>query len=317
MQKAKRYIWTTPRDLFLTDATDLYMNRVEESFDLEEHTHEFIEFNYVMEGKGYQHIGNAVMEVAGGDLFYLPLGTSHVFRPTGADASKNRLIVYNCLFGPELLVELASRGAEYRELLAVLERTEGADELGRAEGADASRGPGWRHWKDRNGEIRKLFNAMLEDYAIRRPFGKLMLQTRFVELLVQLHWLKDQERDGKKAPAAGRDELMDKSVLWIREHVDSRLTAAQAAAVAGLSERHFRRRFAARTGMSFLDYVHKLRIERCCARLADSSDRISDIAAEAGFQDVKFFNRLFKKKTGMTPRQYRAFTVEAPGRAES
>ncbi|MNU10795.1 HTH-type transcriptional activator RhaR [compost metagenome] len=62
--------------------------------------------------------------------------------------------------------------------------------------------------------------------------------------------------------------------------------------------------------------MHKLRIERCCARLADSGDRIADIAAEAGFQDVKFFNRLFKRKTGMTPRQYRAFAAEAPERAK-
>ncbi|RAV04179.1 helix-turn-helix domain-containing protein [Paenibacillus sp. YN15] len=296
MQKAKRYIWTTPRELFLGDGTDLSMNRVKESFQLEEHTHEFIELNYVMEGRGYQHIGDTVMEVAGGDLFYLPLGTSHVFRPAGADASKNRLIVCNCLFGPELLESLASRGEEYRRLLAVLDKPKDTGE------------PEWKHWKDRNGEIRRLFGAMLGDYVSRRQFGKLMLHTRFVELLVQLHWLEEQEKEG--LPAAGRDALMDNAVLWVREHADSRLTAAQAAAAAGLSERQFRRRFAARTGMGFLDYVHMLRIERCCARLAGSGDRVADIAAEAGFQDVKFFNRLFKRKTGMTPRQYRAFAAE-------
>lgn len=306
MQKAKRHIWTTPRELFLGSGPDLCMNRVAESFELEEHSHEFIEFNYVMEGRGYQHIGNAVMEVAGGDLFYLPLGTSHVFRPAGADTSRNRLIVYNCLFSPELLADLAARGEEYRGLLTVLEEPE------------ASWGPGWRQWKDRNGEIRRLFSAMLEDYANGRPFGRLMLATRFVELLVQLHWLEGKEREGEGAPEAGRDELMDKAVSWVREHAESHLTAVQAAAVAGLSERHFRRRFAERTGMSFLDYVHKLRIERCCAKLSASNDRIGDIAAEAGYQDVKFFNRLFKKKTGMTPREYRNFAANrtAPSRKQ-
>ncbi|MDF2935502.1 MAG: AraC family transcriptional regulator [Paenibacillaceae bacterium] len=304
MQKAKRYIWTTPRELFLAEGPDLYMNRVEESFNLEEHTHEFIEFNYVMEGRGYQHIGDAVMEVAGGDLFYLPLGTSHVFRPVGADTSKNRLIVYNCLFGPELLESLASRGEEYRELLSVLGSLKEPCQ------------PGWRQWKDRTGEIRRLFSAMLEDYVRRKPFGRLMLQARFVELLVQLHWQEEQERTERGPAEGGQDELVDKAVSWVREHSADRLTAAQAAVVAGLSERHFRRRFAARTGMSFLNYIHKLRIEQCCARLAASRDRVADIAAEAGFQDVKFFNRLFKKKTGMTPRQYRMFAAEAHGRTK-
>lgn len=295
MQKAKRYIWTTPRELFLTEGPDLYMNRVEESFHLEEHTHEFIEFNYVMEGRGYQHIGDTVMEVAGGDVFFLPLGTSHVFRPAGADATKNRLIVCNCLFGPELLESLASRGGEYAELPEVLNKR--LDLLQ----------TGWKHWKDHNGEIRRLFRAMLEDSANPRPFSRLMLQTRFTELLVQLHRLEEQS--GMEASAAGRDDLMDKTIIWIREHAADRLTAGQAAAVAGLSERQFRRRFAARTGMGFMDYVHMLRIERCCARLTGSKDRIADIAAEAGFMDVKFFNRLFKRKMGQTPRQYRANTM--------
>lgn len=295
MQKAKRYIWTTPRELFLTEGPDLYMNRVEESFHLEEHTHEFIELNYVMEGRGYQHIGDTVMEVAGGDVFFLPLGTSHVFRPAGADVTKNRLIVCNCLFGPELLESLASRGGEYAQLPDVLNKR--LDLLQ----------TGWKHWKDRNGEIRRLFRAMLEDSANPRPFSRLMLQTRFTELLVQLHRLEEQS--GMEASAAGRDDLMDKTIIWIREHAADRLTAGQAAAVAGLSERQFRRRFAARTGMGFMDYVHMLRIERCCARLTGSKDRIADIAAEAGFMDVKFFNRLFKRKMGQTPRQYRATTM--------
>ncbi len=297
MQKAKRYIWTTPRELFLAEGPDLYMNRVEESFQLEEHTHEFIELNYVMEGRGYQHIGDAVMEVAAGDVFYLPLGTSHVFRPAGADAAKNRLIVCNCLFGPELLESLASLRGEYPDLLAVLKKRSDPRE------------PGWKQWKDRDGEIRRLFGAMLEDYANPRPFSRLMLQTRFTELLVQLYRLEEQAGTG--APAAGRDDLMDKTILWIRENAADRLTAGQAAAVAGLSERQFRRRFAARTGMGFLDYVHMLRIERCCVRLAGSGDRVADIAAEAGFLDVKFFNRLFKRKTGKTPRQYRTFAAES------
>lgn len=294
MQKAKRYIWTTPRELFLAEGPDLYMNRVEESFQLEEHTHEFIELNYVMEGRGYQHIGDTVMEVAGGDIFFLPLGTSHVFRPAGADVTKNRLIVCNCLFGPELLESLASRSGEYAELLEVLNNRSDLLE------------PGWKQWKDRDGEIRRLFGAMLEDYANPRPFSRLMLQTRFTELLVRLHRLEEQAEAG--ASAAGTDALMDKTILWIREHAADRLTAGQAAAVAGLSERQFRRRFAARTGMGFLDYVHTLRIERCCVRLAGSGDRVADIAAEAGFLDVKFFNRLFKRKTGKTPKQYRAST---------
>ncbi|MFD0693351.1 response regulator [Paenibacillus sp. GCM10027628] len=56
---------------------------------------------------------------------------------------------------------------------------------------------------------------------------------------------------------------------------------------------------------SFLDYLHKIRIDRARELLHNRSHKISDIAHDVGYNDEKYFFQVFKKYVGMTPTQYR------------
>jgi two-component system response regulator YesN len=56
---------------------------------------------------------------------------------------------------------------------------------------------------------------------------------------------------------------------------------------------------------NFLEYLHKIRIDRACELLRDRSLKLSDIAHDVGYNDEKYFFQVFKKYTGMTPSQYR------------
>jgi two-component system response regulator YesN len=56
---------------------------------------------------------------------------------------------------------------------------------------------------------------------------------------------------------------------------------------------------------SFLEYLHKIRIDRAFDLLSDRSIKLSDIAHNVGYNDEKYFFQVFKKYAGMTPSQYR------------
>jgi YesN/AraC family two-component response regulator len=56
--------------------------------------------------------------------------------------------------------------------------------------------------------------------------------------------------------------------------------------------------------INFIDYLTRLRLDKSMAMLADSDIKINDIAERVGYQP-SYYNRLFKKHTGMTPGQYR------------
>jgi len=65
------------------------------------------------------------------------------------------------------------------------------------------------------------------------------------------------------------------------------------------------RRFAKATGMSPLDYIHALRLEEAKQLLETADFPVEAIANEVGYEDTSFFGRLFRRKAGIKPLQYR------------
>lgn len=286
----KRYVGTTSEQLFLTPELPIFINRVSESFELAEHTHDFVEINYVGDGRGFHHLEGITLPVEKGDLFFLPVGVSHVFRPAARQSKGSRLIVYNCVFNAAFARRLAASFPLRDDMLRLL--------LG-----SYPEQP-WRHWKDRNGVFQTIFDAMYEEYAGQRADFPLLLQAEAVRLLVQMR------RALLPVPPATdpvrADDPFENAVAAIRDRAHERLRLTELAAAAGLSERQFRRRLLERTGMGFTEYVRKLRIERSRELLRTTDDKLDAVAQKCGYEDAKFFGRLFKAYTGMTPGQYRA-----------
>lgn len=73
----------------------------------------------------------------------------------------------------------------------------------------------------------------------------------------------------------------------------------------GLPVRSFKRRFSAATGYTPVEYVQALRIEEAKQMLESEATAIEEISASVGYEDPTFFRRLFKRRAGVTPAQYR------------
>lgn len=69
--------------------------------------------------------------------------------------------------------------------------------------------------------------------------------------------------------------------------------------------RTLKRRFKEATGNTLIDYIQNVRIEHAKVLLESTEQAIDDIIADTGYEDPAFFRRLFKRRTGLTPRQYR------------
>lgn len=72
-----------------------------------------------------------------------------------------------------------------------------------------------------------------------------------------------------------------------------------------MTSSHFCRKFKKSTGLTYVEYIHSIRINTAKKLLLQTNLYIDDICYECGFNNVSFFNRKFKKLTGMTPRTYR------------
>jgi len=284
-----------------TERLPVNVNRVEESFYLEQHTHDFVEFIYVEEGVGFHYIEDELVRVRRGDVFCLPVGASHVFRPTGRPPSP-QLVVYNCVVDPQFLRQLC----EMHELELPFDPV-----TGRPAGGEGA--AGWYAFSDQAEQIGGTFRSLYAEYAAQGPGSKAAISAWLLLLLVRLFRRHGAPAAGNGAaggrtgggPGAGTDESVEAALEWLERNLDGDVTLARTAAVAGMSPRHFYRLFKKRTGHTFLEYVRSQRIGRSCVLLETTGLSVTEIADAAGYRDMKSFLRAFRKLTGATPREYR------------
>ena len=93
------------------------------------------------------------------------------------------------------------------------------------------------------------------------------------------------------------------AIEYIDTHVHENLRIEDMAARSHLSPRRFTDLFKQRTGQTFSQYLNRKRIEYACRRLEETG-HITYACHGAGFNDLAYFYRVFKKHTGMTPGEF-------------
>ncbi|HYE39267.1 MAG TPA: helix-turn-helix domain-containing protein [Ramlibacter sp.] len=101
------------------------------------------------------------------------------------------------------------------------------------------------------------------------------------------------------------DPVVASCQQWVAMHYASTAPVARMVELSKLPERTFKRRFALATGMTPIDYVHHVRLEEAKQMLERGGDAVEAIAVDIGYSDGSFFSRLFRRKVGMSPVQYR------------
>ena len=96
-----------------------------------------------------------------------------------------------------------------------------------------------------------------------------------------------------------------KAQRLMEHHFAGPLAIDDIAREVGISPRHFKRRFKQVVGETPLGYLQRVRIEAAKQRLERSRAPVSEITWQIGYADTSSFCRLFKKTTGLSPRDYR------------
>jgi len=108
-------------------------------------------------------------------------------------------------------------------------------------------------------------------------------------------------------PRSGHDDqAVQGAQNWLFQHFREPIDLDAIATKAGMSARTFTRRFKAATGEAPLAYLHRLRIDSARHFLENAQRSVEEISREVGYEDVPFFRQLFRRHTGVSPREYRA-----------
>ncbi|MFN5020317.1 MAG: AraC family transcriptional regulator [bacterium] len=248
--------------------------------------HPQIELVYSEKSDGMCIIGDKVQIVKEGDIFMLGENLPHLFRNDEKYTDKKlkvRVIVLHFLpdFGGKDFLELP----DMRNIKLLLKKAERGIQV---EGKTRT-------------EVGKIMRQMLTE---KGP-GKMIL-------LLQALTLISNSRETKMILPIGfqpqineqNEDRINDVYSFTMQHFNQKIHTKQIASVAHLSEHSFCRYFKSKTGKTYTNFLHEIRIKHACKLLIESKLSISQIINECGFVNYANFFRYFKMLTGKTPAEY-------------
>jgi len=284
-------------DSLFSPGESVYINKALEQASPHLHAHDFIEIAYVISGQGIHRIGDQEYSVSKGSLCIINYDIPHEFR-SHADSSHAPLWVYNCIFKPEFIDYSLVNCKDFSSITNhFLFRSFFPEEVD------------WDvdiHLSDTNSsDIEDIYEKMYKEYQIKEPGYIEVLRSNVIELLIKIFRLYRKKDRLDNGIEAGRRQIIDTVIQYMKMNYAQKLSLEELSMMAFLSRNYFCKLFKDCTGMTVFEYAQKIRIEEACRMLNDTDKKVVDIAAEVGYKDIKYFNTVFKKVTGKTPRDFR------------
>ncbi len=124
-------------------------------------------------------------------------------------------------------------------------------------------------------------------------------------LCYQLQDIVEAFVDSTFSAAGAGHEAVKRAAGYIAAHYAEPIGLQDVANHVGLSPSYFSSLFRRTTGVDLRDYLNQTRVEESKRLLSNTDYSLVDIAVAMGFNDQSYFSKVFKKYTGLTPRQYR------------
>ncbi|WP_289370599.1 ABC transporter substrate-binding protein [Paenibacillus silvae] len=149
----------------------------------------------------------------------------------------------------------------------------------------------------------KLAEQMLSEWHTTKRLEHLHVKTMFYQFTYELLRQMDQQKVHPTYP-----NLTSQLINYIQEYYAEPLTRETLAHTFHYSGAYLSKCFKRETGTSIIDYLISVRVTKAKKLLLQTSLSLQEIAASVGYPDVSYFIRIFKKHTGITPKQYKSET---------
>lgn len=260
-------------------------SRVKTHFDFPLHYHEEFELNFIENAKGARRVvGDHMEEVDDMELVLVGPNLQHAWFTHHCRSHEIREITiqfHKDLFDDKLL---------NRNQLAFIRTMFQKSSRGILFSRETTQaiGPRIQALKDQQG-----FDSVLELLSILHDLST----SRNFRLL--------SDSSFNLSEVSFNSRRIEKTYDYMTRHFDKTITLADVAKIAGMTEVSFSRFYKSRTGNTFVDSLNELRLGHACRMLIDTTHSVGEIAYKCGFNNISNFNRIFKKKKGCTPKEFR------------
>jgi len=146
-----------------------------------------------------------------------------------------------------------------------------------------------------------LFEKMIDETLKKQPHYEQVCIYKLLELLTLLQ----RENEKENHPQRANLDRIALAVSYINRNYAENHTLADYAALSSMSPHHFLRVFFQITGATPIEYRNHIRLEHAQDLLLDGELSVEEIGLSLGYSSASYFSSAFKKKYGLSPKQYR------------
>lgn len=261
----------------------LYREKKGSQEELPDHLHDWYEFIYIHEGNARFFIDQNFYNIGPGDLILVPPNTIHRM----ILEANNKIVTTAIFFSKYALGNVMSASQSVFFSL-------------------------YEHSRERK-EYKYCINM---NYLLNLESHLEIMNREYLEekehhctfLTIHLHWLLlFVKRHGFSSNASTGTEpnWIRPLLIYIEENITNELSLHEMASYVSISPTYLSRSFKSTIGLSLSDYIMNKRIELSKNMLTSTTDNIENIAEKCGYNSMPHFYRTFKRKTSITPHEYR------------
>lgn len=240
------------------------------------HRHLRIEINYVKKGNCILHLDNENVTFRKGEVMIITSNVNHLF-----EAGPEGTTLMQLEFLPEIFSHFSlSANTGTGELTPVFLFSE-ENRLIKIVN---------------NTPIIHTVQCIVNELKFKKNFYQHLVVMYYAELLILIYRYMNEAY----LPIC-TNESLKKAIAYIRQNYHSNININQVAEHTGISERYLRRLFSQYLGLSPLDYLNQLRVNKAVELLCNTDMLIKEICFQCGFQSPQYFSQVFKRQIGISP----------------
>lgn len=256
---------------------------------VEWHWHSELEFVEILQGAIECHIGEEIIELREGDTFFINSGVIHKYQAPKVCREK-QCMFSDILFLPEIIAPNSSLIYEkyirpivlYGKPFLVMRQTQA--------------------WEE---SVQNLYHHIVNVCLAEEDLTELRIQAGVSELWTRLfHYLYREESEQQENKNILAQARLRKMMQFIWDHFHEKITLDDIAASANISKSAALRCFRSGMQTSPVGYLNDFRLNRAKELLLTSHSTVSEIAVSVGFDNVGYFDRVFRRTFGLTPKQF-------------
>lgn len=269
----------TPSDCFTI------FTRVKTDFDFPLHYHEELELNFIHNAKGARRVvGDHIGEIDDLELVLVGSNLPHVWQTYKCKSKKITEVTIQ--FHKDLFDEKFLRRNQMSFIRNLLERSAKGILFSKATAQQLM--PRMLVLGQKQG-----FDSVLELVSILHDLS----------VSRNMHTLSDASFSN--AELSYNSRRIERVFEYMNQNFHKNITLTEVSKLVNMTDVSFSRFFKTKTGITFIDSLLELRLGHASRLLIDTTESVSEIAYDCGFNNISNFNRLFKKKKGCTPKEFR------------